>query len=283
MKRTFYGRVIANLLRDPVSLAGFSIMISFVAIAVVVAVAGSYVEPYDPNKLDFSSILLPPSSLHLFGTDTYGRDLFSRILSATPTDALVTFVVIVSAVAIGFLGGWASYLGGLPDEIVMRLTDVFQAFPSLVLSLAIAVILGPGVTNAAIALIATWWPQYARLSRGEALRIKNYDFVKVARVSGVSSMRIFFKHIFPNSLATIISYATLDLGSVVLSYAGLSYFGLGAQPPRAEWGAEISAGQDYLLAAPWWAIVPGVVIIIVAIAFALFGDGIRDAFSREFA
>ena len=282
-RQIFYFRVFSNLLREPTSLAGLLIILGFIGTALVVAIGRSYITPHSPTELDFSAALQAPSWNHLFGTDRYGRDLFSRILSATPTDASISFVVITSAVAIGFIGGLASYRGGVSDEVVMRITDVFLAFPSLVLTLAIAVILGPGITNSSIALIATWWPTYARLARAEALRIKNYDFVRISKVSGIPSWRIFVKHIIANSMPTIISYATLDLGGVVLSYAGLSYFGLGAQPPQAEWGTEISAGQTYLLVAPWWAMIPGIIIVIIAIGFALLGDGVRDAFSKEFA
>ncbi|MBO3763372.1 MAG: ABC transporter permease [Thermoproteota archaeon] len=280
---TFYLRIVRSILKDPLALLGLLIVVCFFSISILVALLGDYILPYDPIKMDFSSILVPPSLNHLFGTDRYGRDIFSRILAAAPTDAFVSVEVIILSAIIGIvLGTLSGFAGRAIDEIVMRLTDIFFSFPSIILAIAIAAVLGPGVRNAAIAITATWWPTYVRLARAETLRIKSLEFVEAAKVSNLSSYQIVLKHIIPNILPTIITYATLDLGGVILTYAGLSYFGLGAQPPLPEWGSEVFAGQDYLVVAPWWPIFPGLVIAIVSIGFALLGDGVRDAFSKQF-
>ncbi|MGC9015042.1 MAG: ABC transporter permease [Thermoproteota archaeon] len=282
-RNTFYLRVVRSILKDRLALLGLFIVMGFLLISTLVAIAEPYVLPYDPTKMDLSSVLLPPSFKHLFGTDRYGRDIFSRLLAAAPTDALVSFEVIFFSMIIGLvLGTLSGYTGGVIDEAIMRITDIFLSFPSIILAIAIAAVLGPGVRNAAIALTATWWPTYVRLARAETLRIRTLGFVEAARVSNLSSYQIILKHIIPNVLPTMITYATLDLGGVILTYAGLSYFGLGAQPPSPEWGSEVFAGQDYLIVAPWWPIFPGLIIAIVSIGFALLGDGIRDAFSKQF-
>jgi peptide/nickel transport system permease protein len=282
-RNTFYQRVARSIIKDRLALLGLFIVISFLFISILIALLGQYILPYDPIKMDLSSTLLPPSSKHLFGTDRYGRDIFSRLLAAAPTDALVSFEVIIFSMIIGLvLGTLSGYIGGAVDEVIMRVTDIFLSFPSIILAIAIAVVLGPGVKNAAIALTATWWPTYVRLARAETLKIRTLGFVEAAKVSNLSSYQIILRHVIPNVLPTMVTYATLDLGGVILTYAGLSYFGLGAQPPSPEWGSEVFAGQDYLVIAPWWPIFPGLVIAVVSIGFALLGDGIRDAFSKQF-
>jgi peptide/nickel transport system permease protein len=277
-----YSRIVVSILKDPLSLLGLSVVVGFIVLSLSVYFLGNSALPYDPKKLDLNSAFQPPSLEHLFGTDRYGRDMFSRILEAMPTDASVSFLVVGLSAAIGILLGTLSgYIGGLVDEMVMRVTDIFLAFPSIILAIAIAVALGPGVTNAAIALLATWWPGYVRLARAEALRIKSMAYVEAAKINNLKSYQVILKHVIPNILPTMITYATLDFGGVILTYAGLSYFGLGAQPPMPEWGSDVFAGQDYLIAAPWWPIFPGLMIALVSIAFALLGDGVRDAFSRQ--
>ena len=280
---SFYTRAFKSVLKDPLSLTGFLIVIVFIVTSLLIYFFGESILPYNPKEMALSEALKMPSMKHLFGTDRYGRDLFSRVLAAMPTDVAVSFLVIASAVIIGLaLGTISGYLGGMIDEVIMRITDMFLAFPAIILAIAIAVSIGPGVINAAIALITTWWPTYVRLARAETLRIKGLEFIEAAKVSRLSTIKIIMKHIIPNILPTIIAYATFDMGGVVLSYAGLSYFGLGAQPPQPEWGSDVFAGQDYLTVAPWWPLFPGLAIVLLAIGFALLGDGLRDAFSREY-
>ena len=257
---------------------GFFLTAALAAVGIVVAVGGNAVLPYDPIQQAVGSPLAPPSSEHIFGTDLLGRDVFSRILFATPNDLLVAFVVVgVSAIVGLVLGAIAGYRGGLLDEALMRGTDVIFAIPSLVLAMSIAVILGPGIIHMMYALLIIWWPPYARLARGETLRVSNYNYVEAAKASGLGTFRILAKHIFPNILTPLFAYATIDIGSVVIIYAGLSYLGLSVRPPTPEWGAMVSAYQDYLVSAPWLPLFPALVIGIVVVAFSLMGDGIRDA------
>jgi len=257
---------------------GFFMTGAIVVVGLAVAVGGQAILPYDPIEQGVGLPLAPPSIEHPFGTDLLGRDVFSRVLYATPNDLLIASVVVgVSAVVGLILGALAGYSGGILDEILMRATDVIFAIPSLVLAMAIAVILGPGIIHMMYALLIIWWPPYARLARGEALRISNYNFVEAAKASGLGTSRVLVRHIFPNILTPLFAYATIDVGSVVIIYAGLSYLGLSVRPPLPEWGAMVSAYQDYLVSAPWLPLFPALIIGIVVVAFSLVGDGVRDA------
>jgi peptide/nickel transport system permease protein len=257
---------------------GFLLVSAIVVSAIVIALAGDSVLPYDPIKQNVGPPLGGPSLQHLFGTDILGRDVLSRILSATPNDVFVSFVVVGVSLLVGaLLGATAGYRGGLLDEALMRYTDIIFAIPALVLAISIGVILGPGIIHMMYALLIIWWPPYARLARGEALRVSHQNYIEAAKASGIGSIRILTRHVLPNILTPMLAYATIDIGSVVIIYAGLSYLGLSIRPPLPEWGAMVSAYQDYLVSAPWLPIFPALVIGIVVVAFSILGDGLRDA------
>jgi len=257
---------------------GFLLVSTIVASAIIIALAGVSILPYDPIEQDVGPSLAGPSLQHLFGTDILGRDVFSRILYATPNDVFVSFVVVGVSLLVGaLLGATAGYRGGLLDEALMRCTDIIFAIPALVLAISIAVILGTGVIHMMYALLIIWWPPYARLARGEALRVSHQNFIEAAKASGIGSLRILMRHVLPNILTPMVAYATIDIGSVVIIYAGLSYLGLSIRPPWPEWGAMVSAYQDYLVSAPWLPLFPALVIGIVVVAFSSLGDGLRDA------
>ena len=221
--------------------------------------------------------LLPPSTAHPMGTDDLGRDILSRVVHGARTSLLVSVVVVACASILGMLVGLtAGYFGGMADELMMRTTDIFLAFPGLILAMAVAVVLGPGVVPTIVALSIVWWPWYARLARSEALMHKQADFVEAARATGVSTWRILRSHILPNSPSPLIVQATLDMGYAILTTAALSFIGLGVQEPTAEWGAMLNIGRKYLLSAWWFITFPGLAIFITVLAINLAGDGVRD-------
>jgi peptide/nickel transport system permease protein len=267
--------------RSKEALIGSIIALGFLLLAVVVTVSnvlGFRITPYDPIQQNVGPSLAPPSLLHLMGTDIHGRDLLSRIIVATPNDVAVSLAVVGVALAVGaIIGSVAAFHGGLLDEALMRFTDVIFALPALVLALAIGVTLGPGVTHMMIALMIIWWPPYARLARGEALRVAHQNYIEAARLSGMGTAKILVKHVFRSILVTMLVYATLDIGTVILVYSGLSYLGLSVRPPQPDWGEMVSSYQDYLITAPWLPVIPGFVIALGVIGFSLLGDGIRDA------
>ncbi len=239
---------------------------------------GIQMTPYDPIQQNVGPIAVAPSLAHLMGTDLQGRDLFSRIIVATPNDMAVSLAVVGFALASGaIIGSVAALRGGFFDEVLMRFTDVIFALPAVVIAMAIAINLGPGVTHMMIALMIIWWPPYARLARGEALRVTHQNYIEAARLSGAGTVKILFKHVLRGILGTMLVYATLDIGTVILVYAGLSYLGLSVRPPIPDWGEMVSTYQDYLITAPWLAVLPGLVISLVVVGFSLLGDGIRDA------
>jgi peptide/nickel transport system permease protein len=278
-----------STLRDTFSLvtknkeaaAGVAIVAIFFAAATAVTIAdflGLVVTPYDPIQQNVGPALGAPTATHIFGTDFLGRDVFSRVIASLPNDIAVSLGVAAIALTIGALmGSFAAFKGGLLDELLMRVTDVIFSLPALVIAMVISVALGPGVTHMMVALMVVWWPPYARVARGEALRVSHESYIEAARLSGQSTPKIVFRHVLPNISITMLVYATLDVGTVMLTYAGLSYLGLSVRPPTPDLGEMISASQDYLIAAPWLPIIPGVVIAIMVIGFSLLGDGIRDA------
>ena len=264
------------------SIVGLVIVMGFLIIAVVMEVAGLLnlqVTPYPANPLpnQVSAVLLPPSLAHPFGTDNIGRDVFSRILVATPYDFMIGFAVVGSAVIVGsLLGGFAGLRGGLLDEILMRVTDVFFALPVLLIAMVIGAILGGGIGNMSVALMITWWPPYARLARGESLKVAHQNYIEASRLSGQRPRHILFRHILPNISGTMLVYATLDIGTVILVYSGLTYLGLGNKPPAPDWGQMVAAYNSWLLSDPWLALIPGLIISIGVIGFSLLGDGIKE-------
>lgn len=268
--------------RNKESIIGLSIILVFLAVAVVIEAAtllNLQVTPYpaNPRPDQVSAILLPPSLAHPFGTDDLGRDVFSRILVATPYDFMIGFEVVGVAVIIGaILGGFAGLRGGLYDEFLMRFTDVFFALPVLLIAMVIGAILGGGIVNMSVALMITWWPPYARLARGESLKVAHQNYIESARLSGQKPRRILLRHILPNISGTMLVYATLDIGTVILVYSGLTYLGLGSRPPAPDWGQMVASFNSRVLTDPWLALIPGLVISLGVIGFSLLGDGIKD-------
>ena len=219
----------------------------------------------------------PPSWQHILGTDRYGRDMFSRVLMGSTTSIFATLVLVavitVTGTAIGIICGW---MGGKVDTVLMRISDLFLAFPSLVFALAVAGVLGGGVQNAIIALAAIGWPKFARLARGLTLAQKDAPYLMAARLSGSNTAKLLVKHILPNIAGTILVTAVLDIGTMMMELAGLSFLGLGVKPPMAEWGSMISDGRVMLQTAPWMVLAPGGAIFATVMIFNLLGDTIRD-------
>jgi peptide/nickel transport system permease protein len=242
----------------------------------VLAIFGNFLAPYDPYLVNLKDSLLPPSSEHLFGTDVNGRDMLSRVLVGASSSLLSTLCVIMFAALVGVFFGTVSALGPRwLDEIIMRLSDVALAFPALILSLGFAAALGPSLRSAVIALALTWWPGYARLVRTFVLEIRHKEYIDAATVLGVSKIRLIFKHILPNALVNLYVQITIDVSAVLLVISGLSFIGIGAQAPSAEWGALVADGRNYILAGWWTVVIPGVVICITALLFNLAGDALR--------
>lgn len=248
-----------------------------VLLLVVLAVAGSWLEPHSPYALDLSNQNSPPTLLHPFGTDDLGRDLFSQVLAGARYSLTAVVVVLSLALVVGLmLGALAGYVGGVLDEILMRVTDIFFAFPTIILAMAIAASLGTGLTSCMVAIAAVWWPSYARLVRGQVLAIKNNTYVEAARSLGASHLRIIAAHILRNGTAPVLVQLTLDMGGVLVTYAGLSFLGLGAPIGTPEWGALTAAGQTSLLNTWWLSIFPGMAIFITALLLNMLGDTVQD-------
>lgn len=261
----------------PMTLIGAIIAVGFVALAVLDVATNNAILPYNPYQLT-THLLNAPSLAHPLGTDDLGRDVLSRILAAAPVDAAVSFSVVGAAVALGLLtGGLAGYMGGIVEEIIMRVTDIFLSFPGIILALAITAAIGPSIIHSIYALIPVWWPTYTRLARGETLTVKSQQYIDASRAVGQRSSFIIFRHIIPNIIPILLVYATLDIGNVILTYSVLSFIGLGAQVPTPEWGLLTVQGEQYLRTYPWIPIAPAIAILLVAVGFSLLGDGLRDA------
>lgn len=255
-------------------------LIFFVSIAVLLMIVALFSDKfcmYDPYAQDLSLSQLPPSISHILGTDRYGRDMFSRVIAGSRISIYGTlFIVFATAffgTAIGILCGMK---GGAFDSVLMRISDLFLAFPSLVFALAVAGVLGGGIQNAVIALVIISWPKFARLARGLALSEKSSPYIRAAKLSGSSTAKILFKHILPNISGPILVTAVLDIGVMMMELAGLSFLGLGVKPPMAEWGSMINEGRSMLQVAPWMALAPGGAIFITVMIFNLIGDTLRD-------
>jgi peptide/nickel transport system permease protein len=265
----------APILANPLNILAFALIAVFAACALLAPVLA----PYDPLAQELSSRLQPPSAQHWLGTDSLGRDIASRILYGARISLIIGVVVVASAGVVGTaIGLIAGYLGGLVDEALMRLTEVFLAFPALILAMAIAGALGPSLTNAIIAIAAVTWAVYARLTRGQILSLRRREFVEAARAMGATQTRIVVRHLLPNALAPLMIQASFDLGSSIIAAAGLSFIGFGAQPPTPEWGVMISEGRNYISTQPWLSLFPGLAILLAVGSFNLLGDGLRDAF-----
>ena len=255
-------------------------LIFFLILAVIlllVTIFADRIVPYDPYAQDLSKSMMPPSSEHLMGTDRYGRDMFSRVIVGAQVSIFSTLALVgVISVFGTIVGTLCGYYGGAVDSIVMRISDVCLAFPGLVFALAIAALLGGGVGNAVIALAVISWPKYARVARGQTLALKNVPFVLAARLSGCTSLQMILRHILPNILGPILVTAMLDIGTMMMELAGLSFLGLGAQPPTAEWGNMMSGGRSMLQTYPWLVLSPGLAIFVTVVIFNLLGDTVRD-------
>ena len=251
-----------------------------VVILALLALFAPLIAPYDPLE-GIGGLrgarLVPPSWAHPFGTDDLSRDILSRILYGSRLTLLVVLLVAVIATPIGLaVGTTAGYFGGWVDVVLMRITDIFMAFPRLILALAFASALGPGIENAIIAIAITAWPPYARLARAETLTIRETDYINAAKLQGASSLRILWGHVTPQCLSSAIVRVTLDMAVIILIAAGLGFLGLGAQPPQPEWGAMIAGGRRFIIDQWWVATMPGLAIFVVALGFNLLGDGLRD-------
>jgi len=263
-----------QLKSDKLALTGIIIIL----ILAFIAIFAPYLSLYDPLEVNMANRLQMPSEEHPLGTDQLGRDLLSRIIYATYVSitaaALATLMIITFGVTIGAIAG---YFGGIVDQAIMRIVDVLLAFPSLILTIAIAGILGPSLMNLIIAMTATGWVGYSRIIRGSVLSIKEKEFVEAARALGFGNLYIIARHIIPNVISPVVVIATIDMGHIILSITGLSFLGLGAQPPTPEWGTMLNEGKSFMTTAPHLMIFPGLMIMITVLAFNFLGDGLRDA------
>jgi peptide/nickel transport system permease protein len=254
-------------------------------ILLFIAIFAPLIVPYRGDimtEVHMENKLLPPSPEHLFGTDEMGRDIFSRILYGTRLSFEMAFAVIALSSLIGISYGLAAgYFGGKVDVVMMRICEIFFAFPSLLLAIAIVSILGPSITNMALAIALSWWPWFARLIRNETLSIKQRGFVEAAKTMGASTASILVRHILRNTLPIIIVQLSISFGSVVLTAASLSFLGLGVQPPLPEWGLMISTGKNYFLTGWWYVTFPGIFIFLTVIACNFLGDGLRDFYDPK--
>ncbi|WP_137169688.1 nickel transporter permease [Marinomonas sp. FW-1] len=262
-----------RIIRNPLTAAGLVVVI----LLLVIAVFAPWIATHNPLAQQLSNSLQAPSAEHWFGTDEFGRDIFSRLVYGSRITlyiiALVTIIVGPIGLAIGTISG---YFGGIIDTVFMRITDIFISFPGLVLALAFVAALGPGLEHAVIAIALTTWPPIARLARAETLQLRKADYIVAVQLQGASSTRIIFRHIVPMCLSSVIVRLTMNMAGIILTAAGLGFLGLGAQAPLPEWGAMISTGRSYMLENWWLVAAPGAAIMLVSLAFNLLGDGLRD-------
>ena len=264
--------------RDKVAM----VSLIFLSLVILLAVFAPLMTPFPEQGAGEPNItekLKPPNREHPLGTDKLGRDLWARILFGARTSLMIGFTVTVLGAFIGtILGAIAGYFGGWIDEIIMRITDVFLAFPPLLLAIIMAAVLGPSITNTIIAITVTWWPWYTRIIRGQAISVRERNYIKAAIVIGVNDRTIIKRHLLPNIMTPVLVQATLDLGSAILVAASLSFIGLGTQPPAADWGVLVSEGRELLLSGRWWlSLYPGLAMFLTVTALNLMGDGVRDA------
>ena len=247
------------------------------AALLLITIFAKYICPYDPYAQDLTQAMQPPSKAHLMGTDTYGRDMLSRVLIGAQTSISSTFALVAIITVFGTVVGiFCGYYGGIVDSVMMRISDVCLAFPGLVFAMAVAAILDGGVRNAVIALALISWPKYSRIARGQTLSIKNLPYMQASQLAGDSVLQMIFRHVLPNIAGPILVTSMLDIGTMMMEIAGLSFLGLGAQPPVAEWGSMMSSGRSMLQTYPWIVLSPGLAIFVSVVIFNLLGDTIRD-------
>ena len=246
-----------------------------------VACFGQYIVPYDPYAQDLSNALQPPSGSHLLGTDRYGRDLFSRIIIGAQTTIFSALALVAGITIVGtVIGVICGYVGGWIDSLIMRISDIFLAFPEMVFAIAIAGVLNGGIWSAAIAVGLIAWPRYARVARSQVLAMKNHQYMNAAKLMGTRWYKVILKHIMPNILGPIVVTAALDVGAMIMNLAGLSYLGLGVVPPTPEWGSMMSEGRSMLQTSPWIVLAPGLAIFITVIIFNLLGDTVPVSYTH---
>ena len=278
-KETPLGIFIRRFSRNKVAIIAFL----YVLFLLFISVFGREVAPYDSRAFDYSNILATPSPEHIFGTDEFGRDIFSRLLVGTRLTLSVSLTAVTFAMVIGsVLGLISGYVGGLFDNLLMRICDVMFVFPDIILAIAIVAMLGPGLQNVIIAVAVFGIPTFARIMRGAMLALKESLYVEAARSIGVSSFRIIFVHIFPSALSTMVVNYTMRIGTAILAASSLSFLGLGAPPTEEEWGAMLSVGRNYLGVSPHALLFPGLVILLAVLAFNVLGDGLRDALDPKY-
>lgn len=266
--------ILIFLMRQPTSAFGLIVL----SVLILTALLAPLIATHDPYVQDLNNVLQPPGNGHNFGTDELGRDIFSRLVWGARITLTIIFLVSIVVGPLGLIvGTTAGYFGGKVDMVMMRITDIFLSFPSLILSLAFVAALGPSLNNAIIAIGLTAWPPIARLARAETLTFRKADYIAAARLQGASPLRIIVKSIMPMCLPSVMIRLTLNMATVILTAAGLGFLGLGAQPPLPEWGAMIATGRRYMIDSWWLVTFPGLAILCVSLAFNLLGDGLRDA------
>lgn len=255
----------------------FIILLILVGILLFTAAFAKHLTPYDPYEQELANALAKPSAQHLFGTDRYGRDMLSRVILGAQTTVFsalaLVLIISVTGTILGMIGG---YFGGKIDDLIMRISDLFLAFPGMVFAIAVAGVLSGGLKSAVIALACISWTKFARLARSQTLTVKEMPYIAAAKLSGCNGMQILLRHIFPNIAGTMIVTAMLDIGTMIMELAGLSFLGLGATPPMAEWGSMMSNGRSMLQTCPWIVIVPGIAMFVTVAIFNLLGDTVRD-------
>ena len=278
LRSSLYKDAWRRLRRNKLAMLGLAIVI----ILILIALLAPLIAPYDPIARIKKDSSLPPSKAYFFGTDLLGRDIFSRVIYGSRISIEVGIVAVGISVVIGlFFGALSGYFGGVSDAVIMRIADIFFAFPYILGAIAIMTVLGPGIVNIFIAIGILGWASFARIFRSSILSIKNKEYIEAARALGASNYRIITKHIFPNSMAPIIVYATMNVGVAIIVEAALSFLGLGVQPPTPSWGKMLAESLDYIDIAPWMMLFPGLAIVITVLGFVLLGDGLRDAFDPK--
>ena len=266
-------RAVRHFFFNPLSLLG----ILFIGILLVTGILAPLLAPYDPIEISPDRRLTPPNSANWLGTDEVGRDILSRIIHGARISLEIGVTIVFFAAAIGLVIGLISgYFGGVWDQTLMRFTDMFMSFPTLILATAMTAALGPSLFNSVLAMIIVWWPIYARLIRSEVLAVKEKEYIRAVKALGANPFKIIFFHVLPNTVDVVVIRASIDFGNAVMFCAALSFIGLGAQPPQPEWGAMVTTGRDYLRDAWWLVTFPGLAIFLTVMGFNLFGDSLRD-------